>query len=129
MLAIRLQRIGKKNRPSYRVVVSEKTKDMYGKHNEILGSYDPVSEPKKIELNAERIKYWLSVGAQPSDTVQNLLVNEKIIDAKKVRSWAPKKKEKTEEEPAAPKAEAPAEGDAPAEEAPAVEEKKEEAAE
>ena len=92
MLAIRLQRIGKKKQPTYRVVVSDKKKDLYGKHLEILGNYNPVSIPKTISLNAERIKYWLAHGAQASATVHNLLVKEKIIDAKKVQAWKPKKK-------------------------------------
>ena len=91
MLAIRLQRIGKKNRPSYRVVVSEKKRDLYGKHNEILGNYDPLSKPKTINLKTDRIKYWISVGAKPSATVHNLLVSNKVIEGKKMRAWTPKK--------------------------------------
>ncbi len=96
MLAIRLQRIGKKNKPSYRVVISDKKRDLRGRHNEILGSYDPVSQPKKINLKAERIKYWLSVGAKPSPTVHNLLVSQNIITTKKIKAWVPKKKENKE---------------------------------
>ncbi|MBU2575771.1 30S ribosomal protein S16 [Patescibacteria group bacterium] len=100
MLAIRLQRIGKKNRPSYRVVVSEKKRDLYGRHNEILGNYDPVANPKVINLKADRIKYWISFGAQPSATVHNLLVTQGIIEGKKVKAWVPKKKKEKEEKPA-----------------------------
>jgi small subunit ribosomal protein S16 len=92
MLAIRLQRIGRKNRPSYRVVVSEHKRDLYGKHNEILGNYDPMAQPKVINLKEDRIKYWISVGAQPSATVHNLLVSNNVIDEKKTRAWKPKKK-------------------------------------
>lgn len=92
MLAIRLQRIGKKNRPSYRVVVSEHKRDLYGKHNEILGNYDPVANPKTLNLKADRIKYWISVGAKPSATVHNLLVKEGVVEGAKVRAWKPKKK-------------------------------------
>ena len=92
MVAIRLQRIGKKNRPSYRVVASDSSKDLYGKQLEILGNYDPIAQPKTINLKPERIKYWLSVGAKPSATVHNLLVSHGIIAGKKVRSWKPKKK-------------------------------------
>jgi len=110
MLAIRLQRIGKKNRPSYRVVVSEHKRDLYGRHNEILGNYDPVAIPKTINLKADRIKYWLSVGAQPSATVHNLLVKQGVIDGKKVRAWRPKKKaEEAKTAPPAAKAETPKE--------------------
>jgi len=106
MLAIRLQRIGKKKQPSYRVVVSDKKKDLYGKQLEILGNYNPVSIPKTVSLNADRIKYWISQGAQASATVHNLLVKEKVIDAKKVQAWKPKKKESAKAEAAAPKTEA-----------------------
>jgi len=93
MLAIRLQRIGKKNRPSYRVVVSENKRDLHGKHNEILGNYDPIANPKTINLMADRIKHWISVGAQPSATVHNLLIKEGILEGKKIKAWHPKKKE------------------------------------
>lgn len=92
MLAIRLQRIGKKNRPSYRVVVSEARRDLYGTHNEILGSYDPVANPKVVNLKADRIKHWMSVGAKPSATVHNLLVSQGIVEGKKVRAWKPKRR-------------------------------------
>lgn len=98
MLAIRLQRIGKKNRPSYRVVVSEKKRDLYGKHNEILGNYDPLADPKVINLKSDRIKHWLSQGAQPSATVHNLLVKQGVIEGKKVKAWAPKKKKEDKKE-------------------------------
>lgn len=105
MLAIRLQRIGKKKQPAYRVVVSDKKKDLYGKQLEIVGNYNPVSIPKTVSLKTDRIKYWLSHGAQASATVHNLLVREKVIDAKKVQAWKPKKKETAKSETSAPKAE------------------------
>lgn len=90
MLVIRLTRIGKKNQPAYRVVLTEKTNPVKGKFQEILGSYNPQQKTK--ELKADRIKYWLSKGAQASATVHNLLVSEKIIEGKKVKAWRPKKK-------------------------------------
>lgn len=90
MLVIRLARTGKKNQPSYRVVVTEKTNPVKGKFLEILGHYTP--RLKQKSLNTERIKYWISKGAQISDTVHNLLVNEKVIDKAKVKAWRPKKK-------------------------------------
>ncbi|MDZ4221573.1 MAG: 30S ribosomal protein S16 [Patescibacteria group bacterium] len=132
MLAIRLQRVGTKNRPSYRVVVSETKRDLYGRHNEILGNYDPVAQPKTVNLKADRIKHWLSVGAKPSATVHNLLVKEGIVEGKKVKAWKPKKKAVDEKAAAAaPQAEAPAPKAEPAPaqeaEAPAKEEVKEEA--
>ena len=91
MLAIRLTRTGKKNQSAFRVVLAEKQKAPGGKFIEILGHYNPRLKTK--ELKAERIKYWLSKGAQASPTVHNLLVSEKIIDAKKVKAWRSKKKE------------------------------------
>ncbi|KKT24527.1 MAG: 30S ribosomal protein S16 [Parcubacteria group bacterium GW2011_GWA2_43_9b] len=90
MLVIRLTRIGKKNQPAYRVVLTEKTNPVNGKFIEILGSYNPRLKTK--QLDGERIQYWLSKGAQASGTVHNLLVNEKIIAGPKVKTWHPKKK-------------------------------------
>ncbi len=78
MLAIRLSRIGKKKRPFYRVVVTEKTRPRNGRFVEIVGTYDPLKKPAEIKLDAERIKYWLGCGAQPSDTVRSFLRNQKI---------------------------------------------------
>lgn len=86
MLSIRLSRVGKTKKPSYRLIVTEKTRDPWGKHLEILGNVDPLMTPKKVTLEVDRIKYWLSKGAQPSATVHNLFVDEKIIDAKKVKA-------------------------------------------
>ena len=77
MLAIRLARIGKKKRPFYRVVVTEKTRPRNGRFVEIVGTYDPLKKPAAVQLNAERVQYWLSKGAQPSDTVRSLLRNPK----------------------------------------------------
>lgn len=95
MLVIRLQRVGKKNQPSYRIVLVEKTAPVKGKFIEILGNYNPVLKTKKFEK--DRILYWISKGAQASPTVHNLLVGENIIEGKKVKAWAPKKKEGTGE--------------------------------
>lgn len=86
MICIRLQRLGKKKQPVYRLIVSDKHKDTQAKSLEILGSYNPTTKPKQIELKRERIEYWLSVGAQPSATVNNLLVKEGITKAKKAKS-------------------------------------------
>ena len=83
MVVIRLSRVGKKNHPTFRIIVSDKQKDTVGSYLELLGSYDPHATPTRIELNAERTKYWLSVGAQPSDSVHNLLVEKGIITTPK----------------------------------------------
>ncbi len=73
MLTIRLSRIGKKKRPFYRVVVIERTRPRDGRVRELVGTYDPLKKPAEIKLDAERIKYWLGVGAQPSDTVRSFI--------------------------------------------------------
>jgi ribosomal protein S16 len=79
VLAIRLARIGKKKQPFYRVVVMEKTRPRNGRFVEIVGTYNPLKKPAEIQLNAERIKYWLGCGAQPSETVRSFLRNQKIV--------------------------------------------------
>lgn len=81
MLAIRFNRVGKRNRGYFRVVVQEHEIAPGGRHIEVLGSYDP---HKKVSvLKADRIKYWMEKGAQVSDTAWNLFVKEKIIEGKK----------------------------------------------
>ena len=97
MLTIRLSRIGKKKKPMYRLVISEKTKDPYGRALEILGTYNPFT--KEVNVKQDRIKHWLSKGAGMSATVNNLLVNNKIIEGKKQKSFYPKKKKKEEAAP------------------------------
>jgi len=77
VLTIRLARIGKKKRPFYRVVVTEKTRPRNGRFVEIVGTYDPQKEPASVQLNNERVQYWIGKGAQPSDTVRSLLRNPK----------------------------------------------------
>jgi len=86
MLRIRLQRIGKKKQPVYRFIVSEKTKDTQAGSLEILGQYNPVLKEKLINVNAERIKHWIAMGAQPSATVNNILINAGVIEGKKQKS-------------------------------------------
>ena len=66
MLSIRLSRVGKKKQPIYRVVVQDKQRDPWGKSVEIIGHYNPRANPKEIVFKEERVKYWLSVGAQPA---------------------------------------------------------------
>ena len=77
MLMIRLSRIGKKKHPFYRVVVTEKTRPRNGRFVEIVGTYDPLKKPSAVRIDSERVRYWLSKGAQPSDTVRSLLRNRK----------------------------------------------------
>lgn len=109
MLKIRLQRVGRKHEPTFRVLLTDsKNSTKSGRFKEILGSYDP---RKTVDLlKTDRIKYWLGQGALPSGTVHNLFVNHKIIDAKKV-NVLPKKtppvKEAPAEEAPSPVAETP----------------------
>ena len=81
MLAIRLSRKGKKKQPLYRIIVNEKAKDPWGNYLENLGFYDP--RTKELNLKADRIKYWLSQGAQPSDTLWNMFIDKGLVEGKK----------------------------------------------
>ncbi|MDO8574220.1 MAG: 30S ribosomal protein S16 [bacterium] len=100
MLAIKLQRIGRKHQPSYRVVVAEKKSKLGGPPVEDLGSYDSFS--KKNTINKERVKYWIGVGAKPTPTVHNLLLKNQAIEGKKVKiNVRPSKKAPVAPTPAA----------------------------
>lgn len=89
MLMIRLQRVGRVNVPTFRVVLTDsKNSTKSGKFLEVLGMYDAVGNKK--EIKADRVKYWMSHGAKLSDTVHNWLVEKKVIPGKKVNAL-PKK--------------------------------------
>ena len=107
MVRIRLRRTGKRHQPSYRVVVADLESPRDGRFIENIGIYNPRDKPPTIRIDAERARYWLSVGAQPSDAVARLLRKVGVLAA---------------EAPAveAPAAEAPA-AEAPAAEAPGTE--------
>jgi len=95
MLAIKLKRIGKKDQASYRVVVAEKRSKVHGRFVDDLGWYNPHTRDAKI--NDNRAKYWISKGAQPTDSVHNLLVYVKAIEGKSRPAHAKKKVKKGEE--------------------------------
>jgi small subunit ribosomal protein S16 len=78
VLSIRLARFGKKKLPFYRVVVIDKRRPRNGRFVEIVGTYNPLIKPALVKLDAERVKYWLSCGAQPSDTVRSFIKGQKI---------------------------------------------------
>jgi small subunit ribosomal protein S16 len=78
VLTIRLSRIGKRKKPFYRVVVIESSRARNGRVVEAVGTYDPLKKPAEIKLDAERVKYWLGTGAQPSDTVRSFIRLQKI---------------------------------------------------
>lgn len=96
MLKIRLQRTGRKNDAHFRVIVApHHLKGTTTKFVEIIGTYN--AKMGDFRIDADRAKYWLSVGAQASPTIHNQLVTAKVIDAKKVRSLPKKKAVKTED--------------------------------
>lgn len=98
MLNIRLSRIGKRKESKFRIIIQEKSQATASRFLEQLGFYDPHTEPSTIELQEERIKYWLSQGAQASPTVFNLLVAKKIVEGPPIPLGRPKKKKKLEAE-------------------------------
>ena len=106
MITIRLSRTGKRHKPQYRIVVQEKHRDPWSPAMEILGTYNPNTSPSTIELNEERIKHWLEQGAQPSNTIHNMLVNAGIIkdDKAKAVTISKKRASKLEEKQAEAKA-------------------------
>ena len=137
MLMMRLQRVGRKNDPSYRIVVTDKrTGPKSNKHIDLLGSYNP--KLGQVQINGEKAKNWLSQGVQPSVTLHNILVSQKVIDGKKINALSRKSPiideaaiKKAADEAAAKEAALKAEADAAAaatevaEETPAEESKEE----
>lgn len=79
MIKLRLRRMGAKKRPSYRIVAADSRSPRDGRFIEIVGTYDPITDPATINLKTERIKHWLSVGAQPTDTVRNIIQREGVL--------------------------------------------------
>ena len=80
MLRIRLRRTGKKKQPHYRVVVADQRAPRDGDFVEVLGHYNPRTEPSSLVLKEDRVKHWLSVGAQPSETVHRMLHKAGLTD-------------------------------------------------
>jgi small subunit ribosomal protein S16 len=102
MLKIRLQRVGRTHEPKFRVVLTDSQNGpKSGKYVEVLGSYDARLDHKKEEIKADRIKHWISKGAQMSDTVHNLLVDLKVISGKKINALPKRTPIKKEGEAAA----------------------------
>ena len=113
MLRLRLQRRGKKNYATYRVVVADQRAPIKGRFVADVGWYNPHRD--EFTVNADDVKAWLGKGVQPTPTVQNLLVEHKIITGDKVTSWRPKVKKgeadneaPTQDEPLQPSPEAAA---------------------
>jgi small subunit ribosomal protein S16 len=131
VLVIRLQRTGKRNAPAFKIVVTEHSAPIKGRAKEYMGHYLPTRNPHELVFNKERIAYWMSVGAKPSNTVARLLKNAGMDGMDKfIESYTKKRKRKESPEEAAPAApaatEAPAKEKTPVEEAPKEEPKTEE---
>lgn len=104
MLMMRLQRVGRRNDPSYRIVVTNKrTGPKSDKHVDRIGSYNP--KTKQFQLEVDKAREWLAKGVQPSDTMHNLLISQKVIEGKK-RNVLPKKSPIVSEEEASSEPEA-----------------------
>jgi small subunit ribosomal protein S16 len=80
MVKIRLRRMGRRNRPFYRVVIADSRSPRDGKFVEIIGHYNPLTDPATIDIDEEKALKWLSCGAQPTDTVRSLLSKLGIMD-------------------------------------------------
>lgn len=112
MLKMRLQRIGRKNSPSYRVVVTDSRNAVSrGRNVDLIGSYEP--KLGRVQIDAEKAKHWLKQGVQPSDTVYNMLVSQKIVEGKK-KNVLPKKSPIIDEAKIKAEAEAKAKAEADA---------------
>lgn len=119
MLKIRLQRVGRKNNPSFRFVVTDsQNATRSGKFLEILGSFD-YRKDSGDTIDAERVKHWISKGAKVTDNVHNYLVGKKILTGKKMnvnpKKTPPKKEEEVKKDGAKPATPAAAPVSAPAE--------------
>lgn len=94
---IRLSRTGKKNQPSFRVVVADQRTKRDGRVIETLGFYNPLTDPTTVKIDRARFDYWLSVGAQPSDPVRRLILGQKRQRAKVKKEKTPEKKPEKKE--------------------------------
>jgi small subunit ribosomal protein S16 len=129
MVVIRLSRVGKKNSPAYRVVVADKQRAAKRKYIEVIGHYNPTQKPKIVEIDKDRALLWISKGAKPSDTVNNLMADLGIIKkSDKVNKVYGKAKKKKAGEEAESPAQAEIKADDSKESVAAEEEKAEEVA-
>jgi small subunit ribosomal protein S16 len=96
MVRIRLRRTGKTKQPTYRIVVADSRSPRDGRFIEIIGHYNPVQQPKVLEVKADRARYWLGVGAQPSESVVKLFKRTNILDDQgRVKAEEPAETEST----------------------------------
>jgi small subunit ribosomal protein S16 len=101
-VSIRLRREGAKNRPYYKVVVADRRSPRDGKFIEIIGTYDPKKAGQNSTLNIDRVEYWISKGAQPSDTVRSLIKENKKVATAPSSQAEQGTSESAQEEPAPP---------------------------
>lgn len=94
---IRLTRLGSKKAPFYRIVIADSRSPRDGKFIDIVGTYNPLTNPAEVKVDIEKTKYWLSTGAQATDTVKDLLVSAGAMPAPAKRRPAKTKTVKTEE--------------------------------
>ena len=106
---IRLRRIGAKKHPFYRLVVADTRSPRDGKFIEILGTYDPMQDPPKLNIDEEKVKAWLQKGARPSDTARAFLIGRGLLPKESAKK-RPTKPTKAEAAAAAAKAAAPEAG-------------------
>ena len=97
MLTIRLQRVGRKNSPDFRIVLAEKHRSASKKIMQVFGKYNPKTKDFSLS-NQDALLDRIKQNIEVSPTVKNLLIQKKLIEGKKVKAWRPKIKEKTEEE-------------------------------
>jgi small subunit ribosomal protein S16 len=79
MVKIRLQRFGAHKAPKYRIVAADSRSPRAGKYLEILGTYNPLTNPATVNVDAEKVNAWIAKGAQPTSTVKNILVANKVV--------------------------------------------------
>jgi small subunit ribosomal protein S16 len=106
-VSIRLRREGTKNRPYYKVVVADKRSPRDGKFIEIIGAYDPKKPGHNSTLNINRVEYWISKGAQPSDTVRSLIKKNKKATATAepaAKAESKEQEQQSDHEPSSPPA-------------------------
>ena len=117
MLKIRLSRVGKKKRPAYRIVVADSRAPRDGANIEIIGHYNPLTEPPTIVINEERAAHWLEHGAQPSEAVAKLLARKSAGGQGEQEPILPAAESEGEAEPSVPETEGQVEQESTAAEA------------
>lgn len=93
MIKLRLRRMGAKKRPFYRIVAAEHSSPRDGRFIEVVGTYNPLTDPAEVNIKADRVEHYLSNGAKPSETVEFLLKKEGVIPADKFYNKKPVKQE------------------------------------